>query len=219
MEDLSKLPKTKKDAILIKSVSYYTGLLCKNGHLDKRYTNTGICYSCKNQNSNKDYKNHTKRISDTNKKSYIKNKKKRLLKSKKWAQENKIKSRQIKINYKKRNLSKVREEARKYQQNKRLNPLYRLNKNISKAIWVWLKGLKSFRHWEEIVKFSFEELKNSLESKFRDGMTWENYGRYWHVDHIKPLSLCYSIEEAWNISNLQPLLASENLSKGNRYIG
>jgi len=50
-------------------------------------------------------------------------------------------------------------------------------------------------------------------------MTWENYGEFWHVDHVKPLSWCDTIEEAWDINNLQPLKATENLSKNNRYIG
>jgi 5-methylcytosine-specific restriction endonuclease McrA len=53
-------------------------------------------------------------------------------------------------------------------------------------------------------------------------MTWENYGIYWHIDHIKPLSwfnLETEFKDAWALSNLQPLEATKNLSKGNRYIG
>ena len=49
-------------------------------------------------------------------------------------------------------------------------------------------------------------------------MTWDNYGTYWEVDHIKPLSLCDAFEEAWQLSNLQPLTCSENRSKGNKYV-
>lgn len=53
-------------------------------------------------------------------------------------------------------------------------------------------------------------------------MTWDNYGKYWHLDHIKPLSwfdLETEFKDAWHLSNLQPLEATENLSKNNRYIG
>lgn len=53
-------------------------------------------------------------------------------------------------------------------------------------------------------------------------MTWNNYGPYWHLDHIRPLSW-FNLEtefmEAWSLNNLQPLEAKLNLSKNNRYEG
>ena len=51
-------------------------------------------------------------------------------------------------------------------------------------------------------------------------MTWENYGRNgWEIDHIKPLSKCdltdpEQFKEVCNYTNLQPLWAEDNLSKG-----
>ncbi len=68
---------------------------------------------------------------------------------------------------------------------------------------------------------SIEELKKHLESKFTEGMSWDNYGE-WHIDHIKPLS-SFNLEnreellKACNYNNLQPLWAKDNLSKGDRY--
>ena len=53
-------------------------------------------------------------------------------------------------------------------------------------------------------------------------MTWENYGE-WEIDHIIPIKYQKpSIEEVierLNYTNTQPLWASKNRSKGNRYIG
>jgi len=59
-----------------------------------------------------------------------------------------------------------------------------------------------------------------LESKFRDGMSWENMGK-WHIDHIRPLASFdltkeEQVAEACHFSNLQPLWGKENQSKGCR---
>ena len=93
---------------------------------------------------------------------------------------------------------------------------------MSKAIWDWLKGNKNYRHWETLVGYTMNDLKSHLEKQFYDDMTWENYGQYWHIDHIIPLSWFkdeLDFNEAWKLSNLQPLKKFENLSKNNRYIG
>ncbi len=57
-------------------------------------------------------------------------------------------------------------------------------------------------------------------------MNWDNFGSYWHIDHIRPLA-SYSIKDekdpnlvkAWGLNNLQPLEASENISKNSFYEG
>lgn len=57
-----------------------------------------------------------------------------------------------------------------------------------------------------------------MESQFRDGMTWENRGK-WHMDHIIPLSTAKTsedIKKLWHYENLQPLWAEENLAKGDK---
>jgi hypothetical protein len=65
---------------------------------------------------------------------------------------------------------------------------------------------------------SIAELKTHLETLFQEGMTWENYGR-WHIDHKTPLS-AFDLTKtdqvllACHWSNLQPLWARDNLSKG-----
>jgi len=62
-------------------------------------------------------------------------------------------------------------------------------------------------------------LKSHLENQFRDGMSWENHGIVWHIDHIRPCA-SFDLTNAeqqkccFHYSNLQPLLAGENLRKG-----
>ena len=53
-------------------------------------------------------------------------------------------------------------------------------------------------------------------------MTWENHGE-WHIDHIKPCASFNLLNEdeqkkCFHYTNLQPLWASENLSKGCKYV-
>ena len=74
----------------------------------------------------------------------------------------------------------------------------------------------------ELLGYSVEDLKQHLEKQFTDGMTWENYGK-WHIDHIIPRKkLQYETTDdenffkCWSLSNLQPLWAKDNWSKGSK---
>jgi hypothetical protein len=62
-----------------------------------------------------------------------------------------------------------------------------------------------------------------LESLFQEGMTWENYGE-WHIDHRIPKSWFNfatindpEFIKCWDLSNLKPMWASENIAKGNKF--
>lgn len=75
----------------------------------------------------------------------------------------------------------------------------------------------------KLLGCSIEYLKSHLESKFYGEMCWENYGSYWHIDHIRPcssfdLSKKEEQEKCFHYSNLQPLTAKENLKKGSKFI-
>lgn len=64
-------------------------------------------------------------------------------------------------------------------------------------------------------------VKNYLEERFEEGMTWENHGD-WHIDHIKPCKLFNLLKEeeqnaCFHYTNLQPLWGTLNISKGSKY--
>lgn len=67
---------------------------------------------------------------------------------------------------------------------------------------------------------SIVELKAYLAAMFSSGMSWDNYGA-WEIDHIRPLAAFdltdpEQAKQACHHTNLQPLWAAENRSKGAR---
>ena len=100
---------------------------------------------------------------------------------------------------------------------------FKIGRNVGKSIQFHVRGGKNNRHWKDLLGYTFEDLRIHLESKFEDGMNWDNYGLYgWHMDHIRPVSSfnfkskldTEKIKECWGLENLQPLWAKDNLNKG-----
>jgi DNA-directed RNA polymerase subunit RPC12/RpoP len=104
----------------------------------------------------------------------------------------------------------------------------KLRQRVSRRLRHAFKGrniFKSFQKTFDILGYSVNDLKKHLESKFYDGMTWENIGQ-WHIDHVVPDSwFQYSsiedagFKESWKLNNLQPMWAEENIKKNNNYAG
>lgn len=70
---------------------------------------------------------------------------------------------------------------------------------------------------------SIEDFFIYLESKFEPGMTRENYGSVWQVDHIMPcavfdLSKSEHQKRCFHFSNLQPLFSEENQKKSDNVL-
>jgi hypothetical protein len=70
----------------------------------------------------------------------------------------------------------------------------------------------------EYLGCSFDFARSYIEQRFREGMTWENHGTVWHVDHVIPLASFdftsdAQIRKAMHYTNLQPLFAHENRTK------
>lgn len=83
---------------------------------------------------------------------------------------------------------------------------------------------KTGRRLETLIGYSIHGLKTHLEQLFVSGMSWENYGSAWHIDHIRPRASFRftSLEDqafkaCWALTNLQPLWAEDNIRKGSTY--
>ncbi len=105
----------------------------------------------------------------------------------------------------------------------RTEPLYRLKCNLRKRLNRALKRNTKKGSAIKDLGCSIEDFKKYIESKWLEGMTWENYTyQGWHIDHIKPLS-SFNLEEpeefkkANHYTNLQPLWKKDNLIKGKKY--
>jgi hypothetical protein len=80
---------------------------------------------------------------------------------------------------------------------------------------------KTSFNYNEFLGCEWEFLIAWLEFNMTEEMSWENYGTYWHIDHVYPCSLFdFSNEEdrrkCFNWTNLTPLEAIENIKKSNK---
>lgn len=151
--------------------------------------------------------------------------------TRKWHNENKERVRLRQKRYYDENSDHLKELNRKYSKENRLSinsrnrkkydsdPLYKCKKLARSTVRDGFKS-KNFhkKHkTNQILKCSFEYFFNYIEKQFKEGMTFSNT----HLDHIVPISLGETEEEIIALnhySNFQPLLAKDNLKKGDKLI-
>lgn len=193
---------SRKDAAANGETYFFTGKPCRRGHVDKRYTSGGQCLSCEKIRDQLRYDAKKARM------------RKRYAEDPAYRQ--KIKERD------KQNLVRYREQSnsfkRRYYRGAGLLP--RIARNLVRNSLLALYRSKT-ADTASLLGYTQAELRSHLESKFKQGMTWDNYGA-WHVDHIKPIAAFVregvtSLSTINALENLQPLWAAENLSKGDKY--
>jgi hypothetical protein len=156
--------------------------------------------------SNREYRNKNKTKLDIKRKEYV------------------IKNKE-KINIRSKNYSKTR---------KKLDINFRLKCNLRSRLTRAIRNNQKSGSAVKDLGCSVEYFKHYIAGKFIPGMTWENYGSVWHLDHIVPLSSfdLTNREEflnACHYTNYQPLWATTaiarehgdmisigNIEKGNR---
>lgn len=104
---------------------------------------------------------------------------------------------------------------------------FKLRMNLRHRVWNALQANEASKSKsiQDLIGCPFDDLAKHLEAQFVDGMTWENYGKHgWHLDHIRP---CASFDlsdpnqqsQCFHYTNMQPLWAVDNLSKGAKWNG
>jgi hypothetical protein len=145
----------------------------------------------------------------------------RLKQKKEYRERNKGILSEKKQKYYLENKEKIKVYKKEWETQKRKNDIIFKLKQISRhRIYMYLKrkNLTKKNKTFDLVGCTPEFLKEHLQSQFKDGMGWDNYGS-WHIDHIIPLSVAKDEKEIYRLchyTNLQPLWATENLSKGRK---
>lgn len=138
--------------------------------------------------------------------------------------------------YKARNIDRIRERDRQYGRERHFEQAaytrrkyfsdvnFRLTVRLASVLSLALKRGRFSPRTEGLVGCKFGFFRGYIESKFKAGMFWSNYGRGgWWLDHIRPyasfdLTDPVQLRECCHYTNLQPLWAAENISKGRKIL-
>jgi hypothetical protein len=205
-KEIVEKEKTKRDNL---SLEEKESKKQRKKEYDKKYNEEN---KDKRKEQSKEYREENKESKKEYDKKYNEeNKEKKAEQSKEWQENNREKSNEIKNRWRRNKKQndigfKISQVLRK-----------RLNRAIKKN-----QGFKSGKS-DDLLGCSYEKVIQHLEDQFTEGMTWENHGfEGWHIDHIKPCSVFDLTDpeeqkKCFHFSNLQPLWASENLSKGAKW--
>ena len=177
----------------------------------------------KKQSNLKWQKENPEKVKEAARKHYKKNSDKILERNRKWRKENPEKLFNITKKWNEKNSIKLREYYRKRIMEKRkTDPMFKLNRNISRNITRSLKGNKNGKSWLKLVPYTLDDLIKHLKKTLPKGYTWDDYLKknILHLDHIIPISVhnfeSYTdtdFQRCWALKNLQLLPAKENLTK------
>ena len=119
-----------------------------------------------------------------------------------------------------------KEYLRKRQRNINATPTGKIITHIRNTVHQRINAPASSKTY---LDATVADLRKHIESLWLPGMSWDNYGiNGWHIDHIKPLARynffkadgtvnVEEIKSAMSLRNLQPLWASDNIKKKDKW--
>jgi hypothetical protein len=195
--------------------------LRRTAEYQKRFTETGQ-RDARNEYG-KSYRNDSENV-EKRSKYYEEHKEEIKVQHKIYVEKNREKINERLRTYRESNREIIRAKKREYEKNRRKIDIgFKIKMNLRNRIYCALqnKTTKSARTLE-LLGCTVEFFRYWLEFQFDENMTWENYGSYWHMDHVKPCELFDMTEEeeqklCFHWTNIQPLEGNENKSKGISY--
>lgn len=111
------------------------------------------------------------------------------------------------------------EQRRAEEAARRRDPVRVLQKRVHAQLSELARGRG--RRTEAFLGYTYQQLRDHLESLFAPGMTWDAFSRgEIHIDHVVPLAPLKidsvdhpMFKHAWGLKNLQPLWAEDNIRK------
>ena len=187
-------------------------------------------------------KKNKEKLQEKNKRYYLNNKEKIEAQKREYNKKNASKLRNYQRQYIKENKERIKERNKKYyeehkehlrtltnERTKNRNKLdanFRLGRLCRKYVRRCLSCKKS-RKTEEILGYSFQELKDYIQSQFYGDMSWENTDK-WEIHHIIPVAAFNfmnedgtdnyeMVREANALENLMPLFKKEHKKLSDLY--
>lgn len=122
-----------------------------------------------------------------------------------------------------KNWDHVLEYKKQYHQKRLEDPEYKILHNLRSRMYHALMKNQKSEDTKTLIGCTIPELRAHIDDQMVEGMSWDNYSKFgWHIDHIKPcssfdLSDTEQQKQCFHYTNLQPLWATENLQKSNKY--
>lgn len=200
----------EKDGVMCKKCSRCKKLLelskfSKQSHKSDGLTNSCILCLKQTRDSLPDVKKEENRLKG--RAYYLANREDILAVNRKWREANK---------------DRIRKANKLYLEN---NPNQKLAQRLRTRLYLAVKRQTATktRSTLDFLGCTLEFFQTYMEEKFDEDMTWDNYGKFgWHIDHIKPCAAFDLTDpkqqlECFHYTNMQPLWAFDNLSKGDKW--
>ena len=184
----------------------------------------------KRKEQQKEYYLNNKEKHNKNNKEYYLNNRERILNQQK---EHRLDKKEYDKEYRLNNRGKIKEQHKQYQLNNRpkinaylsnrrkTDLVFGLTEKLRTRLKQALNGKNKSKSTLKLLGCTVKYLIQHLEKQFQPGMNWKERHLF-HIDHIRPcasfdLTIPEEQEKCFHYTNLQPLWAQDNLSKGAKY--
>lgn len=205
---------------------YFTGKPCKYGHVAQRYVGSSNCVECYRSD---DYKKKQSKYASEywsmpeNKARAAANRyalrgdaewvERRREYVKQYNSRDDVKNRKAMWQYEKSMYPEYRDRVARNERIRNSTPDGKVETFIRNSLRRCLCNSGS-----SSMNYTASDLRSHITDLMKSGMSWDNYGE-WHIDHIVPISWFIKagvtdVNVINKLSNLRPLWAKDNLSKG-----
>jgi hypothetical protein len=143
--------------------------------------------------------------------------------NKQWIEQNKDRFKENRKKWNDNNKEKIKEYSLVYSKKRYKNNInHKISLNLRNRLNDALKNNYKTSSAITLLACSLEEFKLHLEKQFLPEMNWENHGKIWEMDHIKPCALfdLSKIEEqkqCFHYMNYQPLFKTTKIAESFNY--